>query len=353
MKALIPALLVATLATLAGPAEARRVCTGDCGGDGLVTVDEIVRGVDIALGTTASTQCGAFDADASGDVDVSELLAAVTHALTGCPLVTVADAAFWQTLLGEADRSDESLELFRQAIEIDAEDGRLEDGRSQFLMGMMHLYRYGRSITDFRDFSEFARNEVRRANDALDRAVELTPDNLGYPGFRGAATFQNGITNDDPELVALGIEQLRESMELWPLFNRFSFLGTVAAVVPAGDPMFAEAYEHLIDLLGPAGLSQCTPQLCGNGGRAPRNLEGSAVLFGDIFAKAGNGAQARNWYQLAVGTGTAGQWRFTALARDRLNSVVDRVALYQDEDPDNDPPLVGLAGESCTVCHAR
>jgi len=330
----------------APPAEARRVCTGDCGGDGAVTVDEILRGVDVALGGTLSSACTAFDADSSTSVDVAELLTGVTHALAGCPLVTVADAAFWQTLHGAAERGDESLALFTDAIEADA-----TDGRSYFLKGMMHLYRYGRSLTDFVEFSDFARQEIVQANADLDMAVELVPENRGYPGFRGAATYQNGITNADPELEQLGIDQLRASMELWPLFNRFSFLGTVAAVVPPDAPIFTEAVEHLVDLLGPEGLSMCTPQICGNAGRAPSNLEGSGILFGDIFAKAGNLTQARGWYQLAVGSGTASGWAFTELARERAANVAARIALYQDEDPSNDPPLVGLANESCAICH--
>ena len=97
----------------------------------------------------------------------------------------------------------------------------------------------------------------------------------------------------------------------------------------------------------------CTGETSGNAGRAPRNLEGSGILFGDIFAKAGNLPQARNWYQLAVGSGRSSSWRFTPLAEARLATVAERVAAYADDDPGNDPPLVGLANESCLICHAR
>lgn len=340
--------LLAVLVLSTAPAAARRVCTGDCGGDANVTVDEILKGVDVALGASATTTCNAFDPGSDGAVDVSELVAGVNHALLGCPLVTRADAAYWQTMLGEADREEEALQLHAQAIEENP-----TDGRSHFLKGMMHMYRYGQALQDFSQFSPFAQAEIEYANAALDLAVEYTPDNRAYPGFRGAATYQNGVTNDDPELEALGIAQLRASMEVWPLFNRFSFLGTVAAVVGADDPLFAEAVGHLEELLQPEGLAQCTAQLCGNGGRAPRNLEGSGLLFGDIFAKAGNLAQARSWYQLSAGAGTASNWSFAALARERADTVEQRIAAYQDEDPNNDPQLVGLANESCAVCHAR
>ncbi len=340
--------LALVLLLLASPATARRICTGDCGGDGNVTVDEIVRGVDIALGAGAARGCTAFDAGTDGAVDVSEIVAGVNHALAGCPLVTRADAAFWQTLWAEADREEESLALHQQAI-----DANPNDGASHFLKGMMHLYRYGQAIQNFSEFSEFAKSEIALASRSLDLAVENTPSSRTYPGFRGAATYQYGVTFGDAELEALGIEQLRESMEIWPLFNRFSFLGTVAAVVGADDPLFDESLWHLEELLKPEGIAQCTPVLCGNDGRAPRNLEGSGLLFGDIFAKGGKAAQARAWYQLSSGAGTATNWRFAELARERAATLDQRVAAYQDEDPSNDPQLVGLARESCAVCHAR
>ncbi len=59
-------------------------CDGDCDGDGVVTVAEIVRGVNLALGTVAIAECPAFDGDADGQVSVDELIRAVLRALDGC-----------------------------------------------------------------------------------------------------------------------------------------------------------------------------------------------------------------------------------------------------------------------------
>lgn len=60
-------------------------CVGDCNGDGEVTVDELVRGVNIALGNAALSVCPALDGDADGMVAINELVRAVGHALSGCP----------------------------------------------------------------------------------------------------------------------------------------------------------------------------------------------------------------------------------------------------------------------------
>lgn len=66
----------------AAPATA---CTGDCNGDGQVLVDEIVRGVSMALGTEPESACLAYDRNFDDAVTVDELLAAVSQALEGCP----------------------------------------------------------------------------------------------------------------------------------------------------------------------------------------------------------------------------------------------------------------------------
>jgi hypothetical protein len=74
---------LAVLATLAGRATAAP-CIGDCSGDGAITVDEIVTGVNVALGVSPMSACPPFDIDASGTLTVDELVSAVDGALRGC-----------------------------------------------------------------------------------------------------------------------------------------------------------------------------------------------------------------------------------------------------------------------------
>ncbi|MEO8605864.1 MAG: hypothetical protein ABI629_25060, partial [bacterium] len=59
-------------------------CIGDCNGDGVVTVNELILGVNIALGHTPVTACAAFDANHDGMVTISELIAGVNNLLYGC-----------------------------------------------------------------------------------------------------------------------------------------------------------------------------------------------------------------------------------------------------------------------------
>jgi hypothetical protein len=60
------------------------VCLGDCGADGIVSVNDLVRAVNIALGRLSLTECPA--AARNGDtVMITDLVASVSNALRGCP----------------------------------------------------------------------------------------------------------------------------------------------------------------------------------------------------------------------------------------------------------------------------
>jgi len=58
-------------------------CVGDCNRDQQVTIDELLSGVGIALGTLPPSACAAYD-HVSTPVTIDELLVAVDNALTGC-----------------------------------------------------------------------------------------------------------------------------------------------------------------------------------------------------------------------------------------------------------------------------
>lgn len=59
-------------------------CIGDCGGTGEVTVDDILKGVNIALGGAGVDTCPAFDPDHSGTVTVEDIVVGVNNAVHAC-----------------------------------------------------------------------------------------------------------------------------------------------------------------------------------------------------------------------------------------------------------------------------
>ena len=59
-------------------------CTGDCDHSHHVTISELTKGVDIALGKLPLSECAVFDQSGNEEVDINELIVAVSAALEGC-----------------------------------------------------------------------------------------------------------------------------------------------------------------------------------------------------------------------------------------------------------------------------
>ena len=59
-------------------------CGGDCDGDHMVSVGEVIAVVDIALGNKPMQACAAADTDGDGQVGVADVVRAVASAMKGC-----------------------------------------------------------------------------------------------------------------------------------------------------------------------------------------------------------------------------------------------------------------------------
>ncbi len=70
------------------PGAAQPACIGDCNGDGEVRINELIIGVNIALGRADISACGGIDSNGDGEVRINELIQAVRSALDGCTAVT-------------------------------------------------------------------------------------------------------------------------------------------------------------------------------------------------------------------------------------------------------------------------
>ena len=76
--------MTATRSPGASPTPPSIPCTGDCDSNHSITIDELVKGVDIALGTANLDQCSAFDCNGNGHVTVDCIVKAVDAALNSC-----------------------------------------------------------------------------------------------------------------------------------------------------------------------------------------------------------------------------------------------------------------------------
>lgn len=270
-----------------------------------------------------------------------------------------AEAAFWDTVLGDARRDEEALRLLAKAERRDPRDGRVP-----FLRAMMHLYRFGDALTHYPSATPAQRDELHAARAAFARALPLLYANgagdTRAPGFASGTTFVAGVLDDDPALRAQGLAEMEAAAAINPLFNAFNPIGAIPPATAPDDPAYAEALR-LLDEYFPVAALQCISadgtqgEICFNDGLAPHNLEGTFVFFGDVYAKAGRIDDARARYETALATGRASGWdaSFLAEVEERLADLEGRVARFRDADPTNDPPMLGVANRGCAHCHYR
>jgi hypothetical protein len=72
------------MAILLAGAAAEAQCVGDCNGDDSVAINELIIGVNIALGSQPLSACEAFDCEHTGQVPINCLIQGVNNALDGC-----------------------------------------------------------------------------------------------------------------------------------------------------------------------------------------------------------------------------------------------------------------------------
>ncbi len=89
------------LPVLVKPATA--ACVGDCNRDGEVTINELITGVNIALGNNDVSVCPEFDANDDGEVTINELIMAVNNALGSCPAESPTDTPTEELTLTPTD----------------------------------------------------------------------------------------------------------------------------------------------------------------------------------------------------------------------------------------------------------
>jgi hypothetical protein len=80
------------------PLRAGAATCADCNGDGVVTISELVTGINIALGGAELSACVPIDRDTDGSVTIDELVAAIMSALYGCPTASTPTATMTSQL---------------------------------------------------------------------------------------------------------------------------------------------------------------------------------------------------------------------------------------------------------------
>ena len=254
------------------------------------------------------------------------------------------------------DSQQEAITLLERALRAEP-----RDGRSHFLLAMLHLYRFGQRVPRFDQVSADARTELAAANVSFAIAVPLLwneargAGDSRVAGFAAAAKYMQGYLDGDASLRAEGLTDLEHAVAVNSFFNVFDFI-PVLQFLPPSDPVFQQGYALFTTYLQDPETLSCVgtqPEICADQGFAPRNLQGSLTLFGDLYAKGGDLANAVLWYNLANSFPDTPSWAFVGALQERLADPAARVALYADADPSNDPPVIGVGPQACAACHRR
>jgi hypothetical protein len=171
-------------------------CAGDCDGDGVVHISELIRLVRIALGFEEVASCSVGDRDGDGVVRIAELIAAVQNSLTGCPVTDFTGF-----------KPDDVVQLADDAL----------DGRDNDTAGSRTAQQY--IIDEIRDFAR-GLDETRSGDEAYMQAFTLGTNILAvipggdladeyvivgahYDHFAGCSGVCNGATDNATGVAAV------------------------------------------------------------------------------------------------------------------------------------------------------
>jgi penicillin G amidase len=239
-------------------------CAGDCGADDAVTIEELIKGVNIALGTAPLNACEVFDVDGDKSVTVDEVIKAVNKALNGCfdaviaspqlagPTEVVYDSIGIPHIYGPDQNSVAYAQGYVHAAHRFWQMDTLRrsgEGRLSELLGMLTLK------TDVTMRTIFTTRDGRRLEDAMWEHLQAS----------------------DPELAAM-VEAYTAGVNAWLADLRAGRNG--AALPPE--------YQFSLINQGPDDLAPWRPQDCVSVGRTLQwNLDNN-ILYNEMFYVEGN-----------------------------------------------------------------
>lgn len=238
----------------------------------------------------------------------------------------------YEALQGDVSKRQAGLDALKQAT-IDYPDA----GRGFLFLGMCSL------AAAAEDGQVDAFFEVEPA---LERAIELLPDDHRIPGWLGTVRVQGAIVFNDPVALESAIEEMIAAADLYPEFNNLS-LALAFSQLPLDTPYPQMAVDRM------EAIRDCgeTDERCRDNEAAPHNVPASVMLFGDLYARIGDEATARDYYEQASMQESSSTWPFLADAEAMLEELPSRVAAWTDADPDNDPAFFISGVRTCRGCH--
>jgi len=281
---------------------------------------------------------------------------------------------FWTIFHGNAYAAIPTVQAqLQEAIERDPTNVTL-----QALLGATHFWHAGEYTRDPNPNIAILQQDMPAAVQLFQNALNLDygPHAAGYtyndhlPGFLGITTVHLGQMTGNTALISQGDQMLGYSVYQFPEFNNFNRWAAHNA-----DPNTSSSYQAALDSLWqaldtcaattvdrtnpdlkpylplqtPLGRkSACWPE----NAMAPHSFEGFMLNLGNGLVKAGQVDAAKIVYANAQYASNYATWPYRSVLESIAASDLNaRAALYNDNNPSNDPPLAA-PNRSCVYCHA-
>ena len=279
------------------------------------------------------------------------------------PGAAAARATFWRAF--ESGRYDESPQVIAALTTAYLKNPR--DPETTLLLGLAHLWRLGERARLTAPDPRITEHAIL-AEKYLLEAQRLAPHDARIPGWLGSVQLALGKIDQNEKLMRTGYFSLRDGVRKFPEFNAFT-LGYALSRLPATDPKYLEAVDSMWQSL--AHCRQLNPgsvdggrflsspdapganRACWNGPKAPHNIEGFFLNFGDMLVKAGDVALARKLYRYAELSPTYNEWPYRTVLEAHSQQAEARAVLFRDGDDSNDPVMMIDSAHDCMACHQR
>jgi hypothetical protein len=267
---------------------------------------------------------------------------------------------------GDYERLPEVLEsLTRGALE------RPRDGRVHLALGLAHLWALSEKDRSMRPSPRLTEHAVLSRH-YLDSAYALLPKDARIHAWSAGTQLAVATLLEDQAARRKGYFEMQDSVAEFPEFNLFS-KSYVLSRLPADDPKFErDVVASMFDLMDrcygraddwderreslrralPTRRSPTDPRrVCLPSPKATHNLEGFFLHLGDVLAKAGRIADAREAYSLAKLAPGYESWPHRAALDERIATVAERSPLLRAAK--SGEGMMVVSALSCSGCHQR
>lgn len=216
-------------------------------------------------------------------------------------------------------------------------------------LGLAHLWRLGEPQPGEDGlFDQLA--DATASRDHLRKAYQLCPTDHRIAAWLGPVLIQFGRRLNDTNQIAEGLMILDQGIAAYPAFVLFSKL-LVYADSPRTSAEFSSAFDAVVANLGACAQAPNDPA-CTNL-IVPHNREGGMLYMVDMFTKAQRRTDAESGLQQLMAGAGYPSWSYSATATERLQQLDARIALFGNDNPNDDPPAAWGANNQCSLCHQQ